>query len=264
MRLLIDIGNHRFKWMFAPDTWAGEELANQDSSHLAVGEKNWPVSLQALCEAAVLPRSVYVSSVADADVDSVVAGFVQDTWGLETFFLESPGSICGIRNDYLEPAALGVDRWAALVGACARAENSPVLVIDAGTAVTIDYVGTDRIFRGGVIVPGLHAMSNTLNVSTARIQAQLGEGAVGELNLQNPDTQGAVENGVRLALTSALTSAIRYFTDSAGEGLRVFVTGGDATWAQTRIDQEMIFAPSLVLEGVQRMAAELESGDEIQ
>ena len=135
-----------------------------------------------------------------------------------------------------------------------------MLIIDAGPAVTIDYVGTDRIFRGGVIVPGLHAMFNSLNLSTAQIRAYTGRETGCDLGLQNPDTRGAVENGVRLALASAVDNAIEQHTESASGDLRVFVAGGDAAWIQGNCRHHMEVAPELVLEGINFLAAETTDG----
>ena len=256
----MDIGNHRLKWAFATPVQPGGEAISLVPDQLATGGADWPDSLKSLGAAASAPQSVWIASVAGADINDAVRRFVFDTWQLEARFLASVPSMCGIQNAYTEPGTLGVDRWAAMVGACARAGSAPVLVIDAGTAVTIDYVGTDRIFRGGVIFPGLHAMFNALHVSTARIRAHLGEAQAGELKLQNPDTRAAVDNGVRLALAGAVSQAVQQFRKVAGQGLQIFITGGDAAWFRERVDCPMIFIPALVLEGVHVIATETDIG----
>ena len=79
----------------------------------------------------------------------------------------------GVRNAYERPELLGVDRWAALVGAYARLRaaggRSPVCVADAGTALTIDALASDGRHLGGLILPGIALQRTALLASTADI-----------------------------------------------------------------------------------------------
>ena len=80
---------------------------------------------------------------------------------------------CGVRSSYAEPAQLGADRWAALIGA-RRRYAGPCAVVNAGTTMTVDALSAEGIFLGGFIVPGLELMREALARNTAQLKAQDG------------------------------------------------------------------------------------------
>ena len=266
MQLLVDVGNHRLKWAVscqlaaacaAPQNPGPAPRVDNFINTRGAGFRRRLLRLRQSVAAVGTPDAVWVASVAGNEVNRALAEFVRDSWGLAAEFLVSGAAACGVVNGYIDSRALGVDRWAGVVAACRRAGAEPVLVIDAGTAVTIDYVGTDRIFRGGVIVPGRHAMCHALAVSTAQLREWAAAARPGALALQNPDTRGAVENGVRLALLGAVERAVARYAGLAGPELITYITGGDADWLQAGAGQPMQVVPELVLEGVCALARHL-------
>ena len=68
---------------------------------------------------------------------------------------------CGVRNGYAKPAQLGSDRWAALIAAWHLVQRK-CLVVDSGTATTIDTLSGQGEFVGGLILPGVELMQRSL------------------------------------------------------------------------------------------------------
>ena len=81
----------------------------------------------------------------------------------------TPATPVPIRNGYDTPETLGADRLAAAVGAALVAEGRDALVVDFGTAITVDYVSGDGTYRGGAISPGMGMRFQALHRYTARL-----------------------------------------------------------------------------------------------
>ncbi|MCY4656970.1 MAG: type III pantothenate kinase [Gammaproteobacteria bacterium] len=160
-------------------------------------------------------------------------------------FARSSSELKGVMNGYDNPTQLGVDRWLAIVAAW-NACKSNCIVVDAGTALTVDFVKTNGQHKGGFIVPGLSTMKEQLAQSTAGVQVQY---------LENPDTlefgsntRNAVHNGAVLMCVSMIDAV---FNRHASEKPEVFLTGGDAEVIQQHLKFPSILKPSLVFEGLE-------------
>ncbi len=150
MNLFVDIGNHRVKW--ATDRGAGGvcELPPAD----------WR------CMRELEPRAVWASCVARAPVADEFGRYARRHWSLAPNFVRARRAQCGVINRYADAETLGNDRWAALIGARALCGAHAAIVLDAGTAITIDALDADGVFRGGVILPGWHSMHTALAAHT--------------------------------------------------------------------------------------------------
>ena len=150
--LVIDVGNSRLKWALrGPRGWTARgAVANQDIGSLAV--RDWQNLERPL-------RAVGVNVAGEAARVRVEGQLAR--WRLPIEWLSSGTQAGGVTNGYRHPSQLGADRWAALVAARRRAtaanETSPhaCVVVNAGTAVTIDALAADGAFRGGSILMGL-------------------------------------------------------------------------------------------------------------
>jgi type III pantothenate kinase len=150
----------------------------------------------------------------------------------------------GVRCGYMDAGQLGVDRWLITVAAWQRCRR-PLVVVSAGTALTVDMVDGGGRHLGGYILPGLRLMASSLGVSTwgvrveSRDKASLAPGR---------STVEAVSHG-------ALTGAIGVIRQAlAVSGARVlYLTGGDASvlvpWLEA--DTETWQAPDMVMEGLE-------------
>ena len=100
-------------------------------------------------------------------------------WRVTPEWLTASAAACGVTNRYARPAQLGADRWASLVAAWRRSTATDLfppacVVVNAGTAVTIDALDADGVFRGGLILPGMRLMLQALAENTAGLKIRAG------------------------------------------------------------------------------------------
>jgi type III pantothenate kinase len=162
---------------------------------------------------------------------------------------------CGVRNSYDDPAQLGCDRWAALIGA-RRLYAGPAVVVDAGTALTADALTGDGVFVGGIIVPGAELMRKALAEHTAALKPQPGKFSF------FPDTTGdAIMSGAIDALAGAIERMARFLEEAGEPQPACVLSGGGAALIEPYLNLEVKVVDNLVLEGLLTIAREAHSGE---
>lgn len=144
---------------------------------------------------------------------------------------------------------LGRDRIAAAVGAMSKVPGENVLVIDAGTAITLDVVNSNGTFLGGNISPGLSIRFQALNNYTDKLPLVTAEG---EIPIIGHDTITAIRSGVVLGLVSEIEGYIKRIANELGE-LKVFITGGDCHFLASQINNPLIVDENLLANGLNRI-----------
>ncbi|MDA7968312.1 MAG: type III pantothenate kinase [Gammaproteobacteria bacterium] len=252
VKLLVDVGNRRLKWASARGANGGFE---QSGALDFAGADELPALAAQWAQLA--PDSVWVSCVAAPPAREALARQVREAWSLDPVFIRARARQAGVVNGYAEPGALGGDRWAALVAAGAQHPRRALIVVDAGTAVTVDLLDCG-VFRGGVILPGLRAMRAALTRRAEGINAggaPDSENSPAELpDALATDTDAAVAAGAALALAGGVELALarqRASLPSARRrGCLVVATGGDAAQLAPLLGCEVAPAPDLVLRGL--------------
>jgi type III pantothenate kinase len=157
--LALDAGNTRIKWGVAQGTrWVA-------AGAVATAE---PAALAEALEAAPGAALAIASNVAGAALQGELHRLCRDH-GVALRVIRSEALQLGVANGYREPAQLGSDRWAALIAAH-RAHRGHKLVVNAGTALTIDALTAEGRFLGGIIVPGPALMRASLDRGTAGLR----------------------------------------------------------------------------------------------
>ncbi len=264
MKLLIDVGNQRIKWATShqlrshPAQSAQERPQNKclQNEPIESGQADLFQALERAFTGLPDPDGVLISSVARPEVNQILSEACTSFWGSPPIFMKSRKHGKGLFNRYDTPEDLGVDRWLAMVGARLMTGNRSMVVIDAGTAVTIDYVDAQGVFDGGIIFPGMATMIYSLHSSTGQIESVTVDTMKGCLSYQNSNTWGAVENGVMLAVVSAMDCAIRHYKKIAGLELKLILTGGDAHRLVTVSEHQFEIVPDLVLIGLLALSEE--------
>jgi type III pantothenate kinase len=233
--LVIDAGNSFVKWAFATpgadqsraqQPWiARGHAALSDLADLASDWANIPV-----------PPTVIGSCVGGDLVRYAIEQNLKSAWpqihwvqseaisGAITSGEISRGSITSvtITNGYSQPAQLGTDRWAALIGARALLGTQATLVVMCGTATTIDLLTATGHFTGGVILPGLALMQTVLHERTAALPRTSGH------VVAHPDcTADAIASGCLHAQAGAI-ERLWHLHRGAHEPLTCLVAGGAA------------------------------------
>ena len=172
--------------------------------------------------------------------------FVRSTWQLDCFVL-GPRTLRGVGIDYARPGTIGPDRLANAVAARHRF-GAPAVVVDFGTAVTFDVVDRHGNYIGGIIAPGLTAMTDYLHEKTAllpRIRIREPRSIIGR-NTEQAMLAGAV-HGYR-GLVRELIGRLR--RELKAPRLPVVATGGYARLLATGLPEITAVIPDLTLEGL--------------
>ena len=154
-----------------------------------------------------------------------------------------------VENLYETPETLGYDRMAAVVGANEQFPDRDILVIDAGTCITYEFVDASGRYHGGNISPGIQMRFRALHQFTGRLPLVLREGR--ELPMGR-DTDTAIRAGVLKGMEYEISGYIVAMKHKYPE-LLVFLTGGDDFSFDTNL-KSIIFADRfLVLKGLNRI-----------
>ncbi len=233
MILCLDAGNTRLKWGLHDGTsW----LAKGALPHASIDKLVDSLPMQ--------PDHLLACNVAGAGAAARIETLAaQLTVPLEWF--RSSASAGGVTNRYDDPAQLGTDRWAALIGARSL-HAGPALVVMAGTATTIDVLGADGNFSGGLILPGLDLMCKALARNTAGLPA-----ARGQYRTPPTNTDDAIVSG---ALHATLGAIERMACRATSADLLVLLSGGAAGALLPHLELPFRHLDYLVLEGLARTA----------
>lgn len=244
MHLFIDIGNTALKWRAR----SAQQVITGGGAH----RRDWAEQVEAIArQLPGAPVAVTVASVAGRDVDESLSVLMQDTFGARPDFYYSPAADAGVTNSYLQPARLGVDRWLAIVEAWHRV--GAAVVIDCGSAMTIDAVNREGNHCGGFIVPGLNMLRSSLVSGTGAIRL---DGA-GEASLRpGVSTSECVRHGILRMSVAFITDAVVALHEVVHDTCPVFITGGDARVLLPFLGSDVQAVPDLVLDGLERVAAQ--------
>ena len=242
--LAIDIGNTRLKWAQYAAPYPGATLLSQGAVFLEtidnLAETDW-AGLAA-------PASMLGCVVAGEGVKRRVEEQLE-IWDVEPRWVVSSAQACGVRNGYDHPNRLGVDRWAALIGArhrvLAQGPARPALVVMVGTAVTVDALDASGQFLGGLILPGFGLMLRALEMGTAGLKAPTGEVVGFPTN-----TSDALMSGGADAMAGAVERMHRKLLARTGQEPALIMTGGAAVKLAPITDLAFETVDSLIFEGL--------------
>ena len=232
--LLFDVGNTRLKWAAVESTqntadrnkklWAYS--GSISSKSLQIPELREELSLY-ISNTLPKPDAIGFCCVAgDAAIDNLQSLFSQ--WkDVRWQQLRGDSTYEGMRTLYQEPSKLGADRWAALIGARALSSVN-TLIINAGTASTIDLLGGNGIHYGGWILPGLSLMQESLQNNTAQLPSV--ERQVNTLSALGfgITTNEAIIGGCDAAQIGAILHALHLAKEINHPVERIWLDGGNA------------------------------------
>lgn len=247
--LAIDIGNSRLKWAMYAAPQPGARLLAQGAVFLEtidrLAEGDWRV-LSA-------PTSILGCVVAGEAVKRRVEEQMEH-WDVEPRWVVSTAEACGVRNGYDHPSRLGVDRWAALIGARQRVLAAgmarPALVVMVGTAVTVDALDAEGNFLGGLILPGFGLMLRALEMGTAGLKAPTGDVVDFPTN-----TSDALMSGGGHAIAGAVERMHRKLQRRSAMAPLLIMTGGAAVKLAPITDLPFETVDALIFEGLLNLQA---------
>lgn len=254
MKLLIDLGNTRLKLA----------VLHEDAPRLiAALPTSDPARLSQALEEQLGPlgdiEAAWGVCVGWQAVAQMVEAALPPT--AELHWVQPTAQAAGVVNAYPEPHQLGADRWVGVIGltrhlpagAAAHVRGSVVLA-NFGTATTIDTLGADNVFRGGLILPGIAMMHTALAHGTARLPQTIG--AV----VDNPVcTTNAIASGISAAQIGAVKRQIDIAQRDDGQLPILCVSGGAYEKVQTALRHSLTgvtirHLPTVVLDGLAVLA----------
>ena len=217
--LLLDVGNSRCKWALVQNGgWTQQGV---------VGNTEW-IALQHTFAALPQPSRILASNVAGEAMAQRLRA-VCAVWTCSPEFVTARSTQCGVCNGYEQPERLGSDRWAALIAAWNHVQGAS-LVVNCGTATTIDALSAQGEFLGGLIVPGVSLMQHSLATNAAQLMAEQG-------TLQDfpRNTADAIHSGMLRATLGAIGHQFDLLQARYGT-VRCLLGGGAAGVVQPHLD----------------------------
>jgi type III pantothenate kinase len=160
MRLLVDIGNTRTKYT----------VEQQGELSVIQTKRNEDINQQWLENITFSVKTIIISSVSEEHLVDVFLAYAKKN-SIECFNVESESKRFGVTSSYQAPRTLGVDRWLTLLAANFIYSDENILIVDAGTATTIDLLDQSGKHLGGWILPGIDILFNSLLLNTSQIMA---------------------------------------------------------------------------------------------
>jgi type III pantothenate kinase len=237
--LAIDAGNTRIKWgVHDAGGWrATGSIATAGSATIGASLRGqFPV------QRAIASNVAGPQVRADLEAACREAGVALDVIG-------SRREELGITSAYRDPHQLGSDRWAALVAAHHGEAAGHKLVVNAGTALTVDALTAEGRFLGGLIVPGPALMRRSLDNSTAGLR--LTEGVLADFPSSTAD---AITSGAIQACVGAVERLARAMAAHGSPPARIILSGGAAGEIAASLPLQPILRENLVLDGLALIA----------
>lgn len=224
MRLELDAGNSRVKWRLKSCNGKvieqGQDLKQDRTFVKPLQDVEMPVLL--------------------SSVEPIQTKWVQSNYNQVSVAVTQSQTL-GLKNSYKDPSKMGVDRWLAMLAVYRSKMANKHIVVDAGTAITLDVIDGDA-HTGGYICPGLFVMKGALLGQTQTVFAH--QDWQYERRFGN-DTQSCLDHGLLDMVCSWIERHCFDQTDTL-----VWLTGGDAKVIAPLLDVQVVFETDLVLNGL--------------
>ena len=238
MSLLVDIGNSRTKYITVENLNSGQYqvIPNEKLTHDWLDE-NW-LGLEKIILATVSKTST---------TDTIKQWSKKNA--IQLRIIESEAARFGVTSFYQEPIALGVDRWLALLGAAKLYPMKNILIVDSGTATTLDLLAANGKHKGGWILPGIDMMRISLFENTSKVKVE--KTALPQVSFGS-NTQENVNNACWAATLGTIEIAL---VEAEKQNTRVeliILSGGNAKNLSNLINHHYCIENNLIFHGLQR------------
>ena len=226
MKLIIDIGNTLVKYAI----FSSDEI-------VIIYKKND-------VEISFMQELIQKHNVNDVIISSV-RDKVDGDFGIKTLYLNHLTPL-PITINYETPETLGNDRIANLVAAFVLYPNKNILIIDAGTCITIDFIDQNKEYQGGRISPGIEMRYKSLHKYTSNLPKLTISNTAQQIG---KDTNSSIVSGVEKGVVAEIETIIDDFKNE-NEDLFVILTGGDTFFFENTLKNSIFADQNLVLKGL--------------
>ena len=197
---------------------------------------------------------VMVASVVP-DIQPKLVALAHRAFDLTPLCVDDPGTDLGIDINIDRPEQAGADRLVNAVAAAAW-HNLPAIVIDFGTATTLDLIGRKGAYEGGVIAPGVNLSIEALYMAAARLPRIAVKPWQTDMPVLGTDTISAMQSGVFWGYVGMVGGLLERLRHSYGANLPAIVTGGLAPLFADHINGPLVVDADLTLKGLVRIYAQ--------
>jgi type III pantothenate kinase len=236
--IVVDVGNSRIKWGLCStdQVWSIASLPLDDTDAWAGQWREWNVQ----------PAQPWiVAGVQPARRDALVAWLRERSESVSVLILHAE---LPLAVDVEVPERVGIDRLLNAVAANRRRpDNVAAVLIDAGSAITVDYLDGKGVFKGGAIFPGFRLMAQALHDYTALLPAvPLDESAIPP----GTSTASAIQAGVLGAVVGGIERLVVDYQHRYPTAFEIYLTGGDAKVVAARLHRTVHLWPEMTLDGI--------------
>ncbi|UJF25139.1 type III pantothenate kinase [Suttonella sp. R2A3] len=215
MKLLIDIGNSRIKWLYGHDVPGIVEAVSYKT--------NWQERLFRAFHLMPAPSLIGLSSVNNQAIETQVIDLVDQLWQKPVkIFHSQKHTNASLTVGYEDPSQLGTDRYLAMLGARSLCQD-PLCVVGCGTAITLDVVDGQGRHLGGFILPGIRLMENALLNNTQKLSPMRWTP-----QLMGTDTATCIGAGIHHAVPAGIDAIMDEMEGRHGVYFHRYAFGGDA------------------------------------
>jgi type III pantothenate kinase len=251
MTLLIDIGNTRLKLAMLNNGLV-QYLAAIATDCAATCQQSLNEMIKSLGSEI---RSCVAVSVGRDEINHLVQSTLAPT---AVKWIKPVAKAAGVKNGYPTPSQLGADRWVSMIGVAHHfaLPHPPIVLASFGTATTIDTLSPDNEFLGGLILPGVTMMHESLARGTANLP-----NAPGSLASFPTSTVSAITSGIAAAQVGSILRQVQLAARTYGQDPIIGVTGGARSAVASELQDALgvivpIELPHIVLHGLAALAHE--------
>ncbi|MHB1146246.1 MAG: type III pantothenate kinase [Lutibacter sp.] len=232
MNLIIDVGNTRIKTAVFDDSKMIHNESLTNDSFVSEAKK---IIKKYSCTNAIISSVGSVNKAQIAELGAKI-NLIELNYNSKVPFV----------NKYATPKTLGVDRIALVSSAISKYPNKNVLIIDAGTCITYDFIDNEGNYYGGAISPGLQMRYKALNIFTEKLP--LLEPSE-KFELVGNSTETSIHSGIINGVINEIDGIINQYRKKNTD-LTVVLTGGDVNFLSNRLKNGIFANPNFLLEGL--------------
>jgi len=237
MKLVIDIGNTLSK------------IAVFDGADIVELKTTQKISVEYFQNLLKSLQDIQSSIIAHvADIDEQIINYLASVLNLKVLSETTPLPFV---NKYETPLSLGYDRIAAVAGASGIFPNQNVLVIDAGSCITYDFINSGKEYMGGGISPGLKMRFSALNTFTDKLPL-INSDLEKSVKLIGTDTKKSILSGVQNGILHEVDGIIDSYK-MLFPGIKIVLSGGNYKYFDKTLKNNIFATPNIVLRGLNRI-----------
>jgi type III pantothenate kinase len=231
MNLIIDIGNSSTKFAIFDRKEMITHFRSKEFSCEKLEKKLSPYKIDKAIISSVRNTPEYIFDLLTVNIPEV--------------HILNHKSKLPFKIEYDTPETLGTDRIAAVAGAYYHFPGEEILIIDAGTAITFEFL-SGEIYKGGNISPGLAMRFKALHKFTGKLPLVSPQD---NYTFPGRNTNDAITAGVITGVTYEINEYIRTF-EKKHTDFKIILTGGDSEYLKDKINYQFTYMPDIVIDGL--------------